>query len=330
MSDIKVYVYRSVEFDGNVYVKTVGVPSGQQCEITLYKDGKALASSGGEVAVFNGQSSGRYMATVNLTAPGGTLTTFQSSEVSILPVAKMNQEKVEPTTKATKETYSRYKGIDHYYLQVKLENENDVDRLRQEVATRLPLFFKVKDKATYKKVASNKLLGDILPNTYYIDPHSQFDDLVSMAKELEQLDYVIYCSVVPDTTDMPPPELPPRDSPTSLTDKIDKTSTTPDFQPLQTYLQPGSNNIKGMNVLPAWQQGEVGRAATVRHLDFGVYRNHEDLKGNITVVNSRPETEDSNHGTASTGCIAASKNSFGVTGIAYGCDYYFMTQEIWD
>ncbi|WP_345994340.1 S8/S53 family peptidase [Sodalis praecaptivus] len=41
------------------------------------------------------------------------------------------------------------------------------------------------------------------------------------------------------------------------------------------------------------------------------------------MVHSRSETEDCNHGTASTGCIAAAKKDFGVTGIAYGSDYYF-------
>ncbi|WP_342221283.1 S8 family peptidase [Candidatus Fukatsuia endosymbiont of Tuberolachnus salignus] len=65
----------------------------------------------------------------------------------------------------------------------------------------------------------------------------------------------------------------------------------------------------------------TGKGATVRHLDFGVYHAHEDLKGNITVINSR--AGDCNHGTASTGCIAAIGNDYGVTGIAHNCHFFF-------
>nr|WP_249324654.1 S8 family serine peptidase [Enterobacter mori] len=78
-----------------------------------------------------------------------------------------------------------------------------------------------------------------------------------------------------------------------------------------------------MNIRAVWDRGEDGTFATVRHLDFGVYRNHEDLAGNITVVSSRDETKNCDHGTASTGCIAAAKNGRGVTGIAHGCQFYF-------
>lgn len=78
-----------------------------------------------------------------------------------------------------------------------------------------------------------------------------------------------------------------------------------------------------MNVRAAWAAGHRGKNAVVRHLDFGVYSKHEDLKGNINIVHSRSETEDCNHGTASTGCIAAIYDEKGVTGIAHYCDFYF-------
>jgi subtilisin family serine protease len=93
---------------------------------------------------------------------------------------------------------------------------------------------------------------------------------------------------------------------------------TPDFTPQQTYL----DKDPGMNVRAAWQAQATGRGATIRHLDLGVYRHHEDL-GNINVVHSRAETHDCNHGTASTGCIAATRNDIGVTGIAYDGRFSF-------
>lgn len=153
-----------------------------------------------------------------------------------------------------------------------------------------------------------------LINLYRLETPLNNDELFLLAEELEKLDYVKYCSLAQDVKHLAPPPLIEEER-ISLVAQ----NETPDFTELQTYLNEG----KGMNILNAWKKDANGRTATVRHLDFGVYRNHEDLFGNLTVVSTRPETQDCNHGTASTGCIVAKNNPYGVTGIANRCAFYF-------
>lgn len=155
---------------------------------------------------------------------------------------------------------------------------------------------------------------------------TDFEKLLELSEKIEMLDYVDYCCVTPNTANYLPLDFPflPENKDATYNSNINnenkETFKTPCFVPLQTYL----NQPQGMNIINAWDKGINGSRATVRHLDFGLYQHHEDFKNsNIKVVHSRPETEDCNHGTASTGCIVASKNDFGVTGIAYGCHYYF-------
>lgn len=159
-----------------------------------------------------------------------------------------------------------------------------------------------------------------LINLYRLKSEASASDLLQIAQDLEALEYVKYCSIAMDTRNLPPPELEVEVNKSADSRSVDKDAATPDFSQQQNYL----DDEGGMDVYQAWSiYSETGKSATVRHLDFGVYRDHEDLRGNITVVSSRPETEPCHHGTASTGCIAAIDNGLGVTGIAHGCDFYF-------
>ncbi|ETS30309.1 peptidase [Photorhabdus temperata] len=176
------------------------------------------------------------------------------------------------------------------------------------------------DKKTWKTQEFNKLIY-----LYKIEANINHSDLVKLADELEKLDYIEFCSLTPVLKYQPPPPLI-----SSKTEEViaefDSHIVTPDFSYLQGYL----DEHNGMNIRNAWATGYKGRGITVHHLDFGVYRNHEDLVGNITVVNSRPETQDCNHGTASTGCIAAKNNELGVTGIAHECHFRFYDIDDFD
>ncbi|WP_213875750.1 S8 family serine peptidase [Pseudomonas sp. dw_358] len=325
MKEAKVYVYRSVNFDGHVYVKVVGAPAGQACHVTLYQDTREVASASGAAAVFKGRREGCYRAVARLTARDGQTTALESREIQARYFPLLPDAPAAATTQVVQGVSRRYDGVTEYYLQIKFHTEHGLGRLMAGGTTRLPLFHRVTDQAVVTRIVSNPLLGDLLAATYRIDPHCTFDEMVNIATELERLDEVVYCCVMPDTTGLPAPELPALE-PGFQAPAVEKQSldaTTPIFWPLQTYLWPSDNTTKGMNVTAAWVSGEVGNAATVRHLDFGVYRNHEDLKENMTVVHSRAETEDCNHGTASAGCIVAGNNSVGVMGIAHGCDFYF-------
>ncbi|MEX5733627.1 S8 family serine peptidase [Providencia hangzhouensis] len=151
---------------------------------------------------------------------------------------------------------------------------------------------------------------------------NNYDDLLELSQRLEKLDCVSYCCICPNTTGYQPPKLPINSQ--TIEEKISSDEITPDFTELQKYL----DAPMGMNVREAWAKNIDGSLAVVRHMDFGVYQNHEDFKdANLAVVSSRPETQDCNHGTASTGCIIATKNEFGVTGIAHGCQFYFYDTD---
>ncbi|ROR47855.1 UNVERIFIED_ORG: subtilase family protein [Providencia alcalifaciens] len=143
------------------------------------------------------------------------------------------------------------------------------------------------------------------------------EEAENIFKKINEINGIVYCSIVPVTDNLPPPKL---NTIEKSKNSVNNTSITPDFSGLQGYL----DEPHGMNIRNAWLNGYSGSLVAIRHLDFGIYRNHEDFQdGNITVVNSRDETRDCNHGTASTGCIAAGNNGFGVTGIAHSSSFYF-------
>lgn len=327
-------IYRNLEFDGTILVRYDGHAPVQSIHYQLLRDGTLVAEQDAvdvsKSVRFVDQPPGKYQATAQLTHPDGTTSHVSSMQIDIttgpalrtlLPaVPRVAVPDTEPSLKGG---HRFYDNVANYYLEVKLKPDSFA-RLRSESLPTLANFLRSRSAlhftAVFPPEVTSKRGRGHLADLYRIDGPLPRTDLISIAQELELLDYVIYCSVTPDTTGMAPPESPPRvhaehaePSPPFAT-----ADTTPDFTFRQTYLDEGN----GMNVRNAWALPATGLGATIRHLDFGVYRHHEDL-GNITVVNSRPETEDCNHGTASTGCIAATKNGFGVTGIAYEGRFFF-------
>ena len=136
------------------------------------------------------------------------------------------------------------------------------------------------------------------------------DQLLALALELDKAEEIEYVSL--ETTQVSPPiheEILANDA------TKETRQQTPDFTSRQTYQNPPP----GMNVKYAWQQGEIGQNAVVRHLDFGVIENHEDLQ-NINIISAAGSAPD--HGSASLGCINSTNNGFGTTGIAYGATTY--------
>lgn len=209
-------------------------------------------------------------------------------------------------------TNVKINGIDEYYLELKIL-KNKVKELNSDLNVNLKL-----EKVDFDLSFINE--NDSFNDFDYFVCHDEtnFEHLEEIARRIEELGYVDYCCIVPDTNGYLPPRLPliTRDD----YDNIDDIYITPNFMHLQTYL----NEPYGMNVINTWNKKINGSRTVVRHLDFGLYRYHENLiDSDITVVNSRPETENCNHGTASTGCIVAAKGSIGVAGIAHGCKYYF-------
>ncbi|MEN8642263.1 S8 family serine peptidase [Pseudomonas sichuanensis] len=98
---------------------------------------------------------------------------------------------------------------------------------------------------------------------------------------------------------------------------------TPDFEARQTYLDAPGPRWQGLNVRRAWAGQVTGKGARIHFSDGGLFPNHEDLRGNtgLKIVSSTPNS-DPEHGTASAGVMLATRNGFGVTGIAHDSELY--------
>ena len=98
---------------------------------------------------------------------------------------------------------------------------------------------------------------------------------------------------------------------------------TPDFEARQTYLDEPGPRWQGLNVRRAWAGQVTGKGARIHFSDGGLFPNHEDLRGNtgLKIVSSTPN-DDPEHGTASAGVMLATRNGFGVSGIAHDCELY--------
>ncbi|WP_413732763.1 S8 family serine peptidase [Sodalis sp. RH20] len=238
-------------------------------------------------------------------------------------------------------------GVDNY-IEIKFYDKGK-KQLFEEKKHNAVLFYKYRkcihflpcfDREMINKKRKLSPIYNELRNFYRIDSELCNDELLALAQELECLDYVEYCALAsknkfaprPDD-DGPRPYDEARHASPHLPapwygDKDPSFDTplngpTPDFTPLQGYLNPGN----GMNVRNAWARGATGNGATVRYMGSGVNPQHEDLIGNITVNSNRPEGN-REHGTAGAGCIVAANNGFGVTGIAFGCRFFFHYNDI--
>ncbi|WP_224557959.1 S8 family serine peptidase [Pectobacterium versatile] len=265
--------------------------------------------------LFNVNEVGTYTVEMSFADDKEEHHSIRSNEVIFHDLAAVNPLRYEKANenKKIKTIDIKHDDIEVYYLEIKIKKGNYENLKRLRIINN-PLTF------TPLNISLENI--DIDDNAHqfeYIkyDGESNFEKLRELAEKIEDLDFVEYCSVTPNTSNyLPPKEL----HNVNYDTEHDTFSTTPSFHALQTYL----NEPRGMNIIKAWNKDINGSTVVIRHLDFGIYRNHENFKNsNITVVHSRPETEDCNHGTASTGCIVAAKESFGVTGIAHACKYYF-------
>jgi hypothetical protein len=331
-------IFKNLDFDGVVFARYDGAARFQSIRYQLLKDGAMVAERDttrpDEIARFDKQQPGTYQAKAHIKLADGTTSVVDSAPLVIPHGSPQPKSTPIESPRSLKGGHCFYDNVENYYLEIKLQ-PGGLDKLRNEIAnSSLPIYLKLKPALSFSLVYTPeviaKLGGEHFAHFYRINGAISRDELIPLAQEFETLGYVIYCSVTPDTTGMKPPAEPSRTaelSPPRATQPspaLVRAGVTPDFTSRQTYLGDwATTQTIALNVRAAWENAKAtGKGATVRHLDFGVYRHHEDL-GNITVVNSRPETSGCDHGTASTGCIAAANNGFGVTGIAYDCQFYF-------
>lgn len=334
------YIYRSMIFDGKIHIKIVGGKKVSSAQCKLFRNGLSYAhiSVRGDTGVFRYIPKGTYRSTAEVTLVDGSRVTLRSTDIVIAT------EATRPTTVQLAAFIPQpdtevhlYENVGAYYLEVSVADDQ-AERLREDVHALLQTHCHIEAFSMEINTAEHdSVIAGYMPQTCKISAHIPTEKLADIATRINALDYVAYCVVTPDTTTMSPPP-PPDGSPfldadqtlsdtitdidtdreTDVTEDV-TTDVTPDFSHRQGYLDAGA----GMNVRAAWARGVTGKGATVRHLDFGIYRRHEDLQGDVTVVNSRRESMDCNHGTASAGCVVATENGSGVTGVAHGCRFYF-------
>ncbi|HHN8402788.1 TPA: S8 family serine peptidase [Morganella morganii] len=204
--------------------------------------------------------------------------------------------------------------IKKFTIEVKINKgkKSILDKLLKKIKTFLIYRKKIIDLSTFSENHS-------IHNFEYYTLKTNLSSVNAIAEchKMEQDNDIIYVSVVPDTEYFVSSDIDITRNSDVMTGNA---ALTPDFSHLQTYL----DEPRGMNIRKARALGTTGKNAIIRHIDFGIYKNHEEFKsGNITVVTSRSETEDCNHGTASVGCISAADNNSGVTGIAHSSHLYF-------
>lgn len=329
-------IYRCLNFDGRIFTRIQTNEVVSTINYTLYRNDTPVAQlksgDSNSAVCFDEQHAGSFRVVAELRMPDGKIERVSSKTISVNAPQRLRAGKFIKARKTNlKSNHHSYEHISRYFLEIKF-TPGGREKLEQESSAKIQNFlafcnhkYKVnsgKEKNILTSVYSTRITDQLkystLADLYKVAAYGSYQQLQAIADELEALSYVAYCSVTPDTSNMEPQQLAPTEGRT-IEEPAVQENITPDFSQKQTYLDAGT----GMNIRAVWDKGEDGAFATVRHLDFGVYRNHEDLAGNITVVNSRSETNDCNHGTASAGCIAAVKNGSGVTGIAHGCRFYF-------
>lgn len=138
--------------------------------------------------------------------------------------------------------------------------------------------------------------------------------LLELAKKLEALNAVEYCSLSSLEPIKPPSDIPP---------------ATPNFEVNQTYI--GAN--PGVNMLYAWGLNLIGTGIRVRDVEYGFNESHEDLNERnvfitpgMTVSASTP-ADYKEHGTAVFGIVYGDKGAYGVSGMAYGASEMVVSPE---
>jgi len=129
--------------------------------------------------------------------------------------------------------------------------------------------------------------------------------LLDLATQLERLDMVEYCSLMPLQPIAPPGDIAP---------------ATPNYESNQTYLDANP----GVNMRYAWGLGLSGIGIRIRDVEYGFNKNHEELVDRNTYIASGMTISTSatpsytEHGTSVFGIMYADKGTYGISGMAYG------------
>ncbi len=318
---IQLDYFREYSPGGKLYATCDGAPEEAKIKYYLYNNDKIEAKKivhGNELAIFTlpYASSYRLLARIYLSDESqselwsGDIITPEEYGLLAPPSVEIKSLKGNIELIHDKEKYFEIKFYDGGLkcLQAEKQLVVPVYSLVRRYLEMIPVYSKQTLKSMIKKSA---VFAD-LRNLYRINVNLNDQDMLELAKELETLDYVEYCSIVgkyaytePYVADNEYPPLQKDQAPNAV---------TPNLTAYQGYLDATG---QGMNIRQVWRQNVSGQGINVRMQDTGYFNNHEDLIGNITLVTNSAVERD--HGTSSAGCVAATNNGFGVNGIAYNC-----------
>lgn len=187
---------------------------------------------------------------------------------------------------------------------------------RRGLAEPIPSIDADPDVVKSRRIAAEDRVKMILPDLslYFRHPVSDPALATELIAELNSLDEIETAFFAPR------PEVASRESsPSSGYQEWLHSATSPHFESGQLYLgaAPGGVGAKQAWTLP----GGTGIGTQVIDVEYGWQLTHEDLPGGATaiVIGVNP-VGDRHHGTAVLGEMAAGRNGFGMTGIAYETD----------
>ena len=128
--------------------------------------------------------------------------------------------------------------------------------------------------------------------------------LLDLAIQLERLDMVEYCSLMPLQPIAPPGDIAP---------------ATPNYESNQTYLDANP----GVNMRYAWGLGLSGTGIRIRDVEYGFNKNHEELVDRNAfiapgmTISSSATPSYTEHGTSVFGIMYADRGLYGTSGMAY-------------
>ncbi|CNI00810.1 S8 family serine peptidase [Yersinia pekkanenii] len=314
-------VYRRYRFNGEIYVRLCNyLDDVLTIRYKLIKGGKVCSEvityDSSKVVKFKSQRYDTYYVIACLLMKSGERKEEKSHSIVISAPKTLSHIKL-GLEKASLKGKLRIEQVEDKNNLKIMFKAGGLDRLGKENSSLTPIYSKFKSRINFSHCFSQDTLNKIIKrdtksvrfiNFFKIISDLNNDEMLALAQEIESFDYVEYCCISPDLKYI---NLPPILNLKSYLYQIKK-GITPDLSALQGYLHEGL----GMNVIPAWQVPFWSSLTTeCRLYDFGVNEAHEDLI-NITVVSNAPSSENSNHGTATSGCIAGtSSNGIGIKGL---------------
>ncbi|WP_413722885.1 S8 family serine peptidase [Sodalis sp. RH23] len=331
--NIELEYYRDYKPDGNLYARCLGGEQHFFIEYSLYdcgEPGKLAAEQsawGDELVIFKLCSGTLYQLRALVKGEGhgteellsdifSTVYTPEFTSQQRCGITNINNLKGRLNITTNEKQNFRIQFYPCGFEQLQREEDNNVPFFYglSEIVRFIPCFDEEDIRAKIKILPQFEKLRGL----YRVEQNLNNNELLLLAQELEQLDYVEYCSLSGEAKE----DASSYDE-DSWREEIEPANVTPNLTQHQGYLD---NSPWGMSVRAVWARNITGRGVGVRMQDTGVYNTHEDLVTNITVVSN--STGNRTHGTSTAGIIAALNNGFGMTGIAYDCRLFAYAGQL--